>query len=554
MLILFLSATAHANICLDSKEQDDTAITLFKIEYICQQSMKLCQDLFQNKIKPTPSPLLLPPCKKENTLSAHITPLPIVFGVKKLSDYYLLNQSLINNVIDFYYHTKLHIDRVSVLAQALLKEFPEEFSELSLEKVKQAMALHDIEKIDSKFISKRGGPFIVELFQNFGGGKDLSQIEELNKTGKDYLQSELKKLNFTPKMLKQLELLERIADIADRTSNPVSPQEFGRAMIYESVKPDHNWIHHNNINIEKYKKMNSFLERKYFDIIPDSLFYHTPTASQQAAIYDNIFINPIIQQLDESDSKVSRVLLHYLNRFHSPLILKKNKIKNFRRAPVHSSVRGALSMISNPLLDGIMLASYSPSLGCGELGYHPWIQEDGKCKAIPGLSREFIENVVMDKKEHPMHFSNTCQVFKENLKVNQAPIFNKHECYKDHIKLLASDKNKMELKLDEFQNIREFRIDKYDPKFWGSFLDKSKVNLVRYDAQGSVSEVCTSKRMSQNFKVSIPGKCYTDLEEFRDDYPQFLYELSALNFKFNQILNCCQGKKNILNEQVSCQK
>lgn len=556
---LFLySAFAISKPCLENTNLDAQAVKLFKFESTCQNSLKSCKEIFdasftQNKIAEPHEAIDNYQCKKGEKLKNIETGIAIAFGFKSAVDLQGLTSSQILDVIDFYHHTSLHIKRVGVLAEHLYKHFPHLFKDISIEDLRYAISFHDIEKVDSSLKSKRGSPFIIELYQYFAGPGDRNLIDELNSTGKEFLHEKLKKRGFTKEMMRSFEIIETISDIVDRTETPESVQEFMREMIRESERPNLNNPKKWKISEKQYIEMFKYLEENHSNIIPKDLKFTRPNMHQRLAIIEKIFVDPLTSI--NTNEKTTALLVNKIARLHAKTIHnKKSMARGLVKSPFASSIKQGGALLSNPLLDGLLIATYSPSTGCSELGSHPWTKINGKCYPVPGLSKEFLEGFVFNNNADID--SNTCKVIQENYRVNTQNSFNHQLCEQNGIKL-ANDKAKSLTVTFNNNYIKKIKISGSLLKSFGGNIAKSFIHSLKYDTKGMITEICFFKGNRGKSFATLPvltqTYCQKDIDQIQKKYPEFFNEISSLNYKIFQVKNCCDGKSGFLNENITCE-
>ncbi len=147
-------------------------------------------------------------------------------------------------VSDFRRYTEFHQERVRILAHEALRRYPERFSHVSAELLNRYLALHDRNKLAPTFLEplfslygqsvsqmseaeQKRARTLIESF-NAADAKDVSDFFERNPESRGAKE--------------QLEKLEKIADLVDRGSSPLSSEEFGRAMqpasrFFQSPEP-----------------------------------------------------------------------------------------------------------------------------------------------------------------------------------------------------------------------------------------------------------------------------------------------------------------------------
>lgn len=157
---------------------------------------------------------------------------------------------------DFQLHIQLHRRRVVLLGSYLAKQ---EFPEISAELAENFLLLHDT--------SKTLKQTITSLYAFYGKNNlDADQLADLKKTitflnsiDTAYADSFFDTYQLSSLEREQLLLIEKIADLVDRSMDPVAEEEFGRKMKLASE-----FIQDANQNT-----LAKLLESKYKDLIRD---------------------------------------------------------------------------------------------------------------------------------------------------------------------------------------------------------------------------------------------------------------------------------------------
>lgn len=141
-------------------------------------------------------------------------------------------ERVVQTVADFRRYTELHQKRVHLLAQEALRRRPERFPGVTPELLSRYIALHDRNKLTAEFLEP--------LFTLYG--RTIPQLPEAERLRAQSLidrfnaadQADARALFEAHPEFERvrgaLELLEKIADLVDRGSSPLSPEEFGREL------------------------------------------------------------------------------------------------------------------------------------------------------------------------------------------------------------------------------------------------------------------------------------------------------------------------------------
>ena len=181
---------------------------------------------------------------------------------------------------DFRLHTEIHIQNVRSLGLALYDRYHDtEFKEVSRQMLAEKLRWHDHEKLASErelmaLGYEHSSPLGERLYQYYGEDKlklsvaervqfqDL--IEELNFFAGKYELSFYQKYGLLsdqsePDIVAQkMALIEKVADLVERESNPISVEEFHR----EKMKPAEDFL-----SDPFEKKMARYLQQRYQDTV-----------------------------------------------------------------------------------------------------------------------------------------------------------------------------------------------------------------------------------------------------------------------------------------------
>lgn len=172
-------------------------------------------------------------------------------GLPSSLAYSEVTKKYIQNLEDFKYHTAHHIQNVMTLGLYLFNYFSHSvFSDLTAEEVIDYLSLHDLSKrMTARELAEFGytheKSLSERLYEFYGKDKDTlpndkklqleEVIRELNRIDRLVTQKFLFKRGYilnskiSSKGLKLL-VIEKIADLVERTKNPVSIEEFGKVM------------------------------------------------------------------------------------------------------------------------------------------------------------------------------------------------------------------------------------------------------------------------------------------------------------------------------------
>lgn len=212
----------------------------------------------------------------------------------------LTSDKYVQNVSDFKLHTSIHIQNVVLIGLEIFNQFKEShFKDVSLNLLLEKLQKHDSEKIISKEELARNGykqqkDFSERLFEIYGvdiATLDTKQkesfsrlIEELNSYShkQDFLFYRKHNLLLPDGSLTKeavmIQFIERIADLVERSKNPISTEEFGRVAMmsalsfYANTKDKHittviNYVR-TFLSESQIQNIIRFAEFKYSEVVP----------------------------------------------------------------------------------------------------------------------------------------------------------------------------------------------------------------------------------------------------------------------------------------------
>ena len=560
ILILLLSTNAISQSCLENSAEDMKAINLLKAESLCQSSLKDCQDLFKSSFEVSSindTELSTYQCQNGETSQNIPKELALAFGVQKSNGLRAFRENLILDLVDFYHHTKLHIERTQYLAKVVLEMFPDDFPGVTLDDLEFYMKDHDIVKGDPRIKAKDGKPFIQKLFEAMGKSKEknpwiIDTIIELNDKEDSIQASKLKQRNIDKQALKFIKVIEAIADNTDRPLSKMSPQEFGKIMVKESMDP---WkvklAEEAGISRERYIEMVKKLENEYAKIFEKLMIYKSPVGEERLALLLKL------KGADESgiDNAAGRFLMHQLASSTSNFAQNTGRVLKAAWKTPRTLAYPLTKAITSMRLDPASLYFYSTKTGCQEDGHHPWTIINQKCTPVPGLSKEFIDGVLAVTNPLEQLDSNTCKVLNENYKVNSFDTFNEQICGQNLVKLQNSKSQYINAEFKE-RNLKKLSISPSMLKSFGGTLSYSFIHSLEYDTEGNISKICFFEGSRGKSTSTLPGltktKCQKNIAQIKNNYPEFFKEISSLNYKIFQVKNCCDGNTDLLNESITC--
>jgi len=157
---------------------------------------------------------------------------------------------------DFQKHIQLHRTRVVVLGLALAKVH---YPEISQEDLKIFLELHDTSKVDPKNSSQLFG-FYGRPPANLEEKERLKSIvgsinEVDSQVGQKFFQENI---SLTPTQRSQFLTIEKVADLVDRSMDPVATEEFGRQMTRASQF----------LKDAEQARLSLWLEQRYHKLVP----------------------------------------------------------------------------------------------------------------------------------------------------------------------------------------------------------------------------------------------------------------------------------------------
>jgi hypothetical protein len=545
--VLTSSVLAGAN-CFLSDEDFFLAHSRLKTQVICSnaQSLKTCHDLVL--VRSQKQEAHLPKvCKNKEIQIASTLPIatPLLISFNHLGT--SLNKKLnrrthVNSVVDFHHHTKMHKRRVVELGLRLAEKFPKDFKGLSKELITRVLSQHDNAKINPKYRYGKGTPFYEALYKYYGKVPPKDIINNLNKIDEEIIQRALKKeglqlsFNDTKKerlyktsLREKLFKLEKISDFVDRSMSEVSPEEFGRKMWKESSVPGE----------QKKIQMALYLERNYQRLV-GHLEYKKLSAKEYFLLAQKI--------------KIDNNFKHLLNSGRTLKELSKRSLDGITKVIGSSSVGnaakigGRIALGASLALDGILLATYSPSVGCSSMpGFHDWAVVNGKCEPVSGLTSKFIGylDLPVETQKLELEFgSHMCKVVQNNLKINTENIFKQISCSPGGARLEVAKGKSVDVSYDFHGNISKIKLNNLK-SYMGGIVGKS-YNELSYNQSGELNQLCY--KGTRGVEV-CRGPDSKSTVTHTNNVTNFI---GSINYKIQQGIGCCLGVKNDHNQNTIC--
>jgi hypothetical protein len=547
LLLVSFSSDGFTRCFLDS-ESFDSVHTRLKTQVICSnaESLKVCHDLviaqsIEKEVTTQKS------CDVSDVQVASTVPLttPVIASLKVLSkgiNEALGRKTYVNGVVDFHQHTIMHKKRVTQLAVELAQKFPKEFKGLSTDLIIRVLSKHDNAKIKPQYTYGKSGPFYETLYKYYGKKPPMDVISKLNKIDTEIMEAALKKeglgLEFSDtksQILKKIALrkkilkLEKLADFVDRGMSEVSPEEFGRKM----------WKESSVAKTQLGKKMALFLENNYEKLV-GHLKYKKLSSKDYFFLAQKIKTDKHFKTILNSGRTIKEMSIRSLDGMA--------KVISSRAQSQIAKVGGSVLLGSSLVLDAVLLATYSPSMGCTSMpGHHDWDIINGKCTPISGLTEKFISYLSLPErtqKEELLNGTNMCKVLSDNNKMNEENIFTQISCSPGGARLEVASGKSMYVNYDFDGNITKIHLKRLS-SYIGGVIGK-KYNELKYNKDGKLVELCSPS----NIGITTCRKPNTNSTlNHTNNITSFI---SSMNYKIQQGSGCCLGIKNEFNKNIVC--
>ena len=447
----------------------------------------------------------------------------------------LVPRQYVRGLPDFVHHTDLHIKRVKKLGLALFDMHPELFPDVDRKLLSEILTYHDAEKLNPRFKSINGKPFYEELYERYGKKANFDVIEDMNAKGKAFVKELLSEKGLNPKdttgknkakllrIRRQLKRIEDIADLVDRGSSPVTPEEFGRKMDKAS----------SFMKNSKDAALARKLEKAYPKIV-EGLEYKQ--ISQRA-------YNFLARRIKLREMRALGT--HYKQRIAN-LARKASQTRLFSMANQSGSKAAGilLSKAFGSALLGVELATFSTKTGCALPGR---VDFDSNCEPINSLTPTLIDYIFDGKESQAEHFSdfNTCNAVNETHSQVSKTI-DQVTCHgSDTMTFKIGQKAKIAVTYDSAGNPSAIQFENSEhivpSKYSGNIVDAS------FDENGEVQNICfeeEGKISCANIKEKSGQYAHTvvkTVSTLRDT-------MGTLGYPIAKARNCCQGNINALNE------
>ena len=535
--------------CFESSEQEADAFYKLRTQVLCSNlNFEECRKAlaFDEHIESQKKALQQASCQKKNIDQKQLRTLnPEIYHLSSsiAATTILLNRSqplfgsspsgvfsrraYVNSALDYIHHMRIHTSRVTELAVAAVKKFPEEFPGITEEHIREIFPKHDDAKKFAHYKFSDGKPFFEKLYEFYGKRPPGELIQELNATDEKIMDDAIKKMGLDSKK-EVIERLEKLADFVDRAMNEVTPEEFGRASYPESEAA----ARKGDI---KLSQMAKYLEDNYLKIT-GHIQFEKPSPAEFFRLSQHALAEKRFKTLISSGRTLKEIGLRSFSGL-SRVIAATAKTRSTQL------IAGiALGNKFAKSLNFVGLMSYTPDTGCAELGTHDWTKVDGKCVAVSGLTPaylKFLEKTPSDREWELNHaLLNTCPLTKDNLEKNENNLFEQVQCHSDGAQLQLSEDKKMYVKFNDQGRVSSIDFTHFD--LFSSMLNHSPSKLV-FNDDGSIAKEC--------YKT---GRGRVETCSSQKINEQFRTKLSSLNYKIMQGISCCLGIKADFNQKISC--
>lgn len=543
--LLLSILSSHATECFDTQTEHAKNTDHLKAMLICSnpETLSDCHDIFhkQKSYTPTESSKIACHSSKHKIASAQPVPLPLLASLSLLEHKISLNprRKFVNSVVDFHHHTQMHKKRVTALALELYKKFPKQFTGLSEEMIIRVISQHDDAKINPKYRFKGKIPLYEALYKYYGKRPPKEVIDSLNAVDEKIVDMALKREGFEIldtdtearkrhklKVRKQFLKLEKLADFVDRAMNPVSSEEFGRKM----------WKESDAAKTPMHKKMALYLEKNYTKMV-GHLKYKKLTPSMYYKLAQKIKLDKSFKALLNTGRTTKELGARVLT----------NTSKLF--TPAVRSVGGKILTGASITLNSILMAGYSESIDCSSmLGFHDWEIKDGACVPKYGMTEKIVSYLNMPEsvqKDYLSQGKHLCKILKKNEDFSQSKIFTKVTCSpKGAIMEFAPNKN-LDVKFDFEGRINQIKLNnirEYIPGLIGT-----SYTTINFKNNGQIENLC--------FKTHNGSRkhCKVHKEDALLSKTQNVVNMFySMNYKIQQAISCCMGKKTEYSQNTIC--
>lgn len=577
LLVLFLIAIAttvtantsteeYTTSCLRNLDESQRKVEQLKVQNLCSNTSNLdeCRmylgfGSLVSLIEENQESQSIPVCQSSAISSDQlsIAPVGILKSTQEISAKIIpiLDESItrkasqIQNLEDFYHHTRLHKRRVVALGLYLFDQKKELFPGLSREVLKKALEVHDDAKVLPQYTDKHGRPFYQALYEDgFGRRPPDELIEELNSSDKKIMEEKLAKLGLsdTPDNKEKramIKYIEQLADFTDRGMAKVTAEEFGREMTRASVfmrDPKDAAIVRELLE-KNYSEITEGLNYKRLSDIERSLLARKMAIKKTAYLTRS---NPKWLRQISANSRVASAMGKSRGIYLGA--------KAFASKAVNRSL-AAFAAASLPL-EGALLAMYSPKVECASSVFLDFDKENS-CQPIPEMTPRLLEFLYeTEPKDHKYQFSNFqfCDVFekihKETIKHDGADII----CRENKTSFKINYDESVTVEHDN-SGVKRIYVSGLSRMFEPTSL--GKVSQIIFD-KGKLTHLC----FESIERTSLPGELNCmEGDEVSSSHYNLFGELEKaqnfvkfINFKLNKAIGCCSGESSDLFGMREC--
>lgn len=139
----------------------------------------------------------------------------------------------VTNPAEFNTYVRLHKERTRLLALHLFSAHPQDYDQLSLELVNSFMRLHDLSKsipeVAQRLYKQYSRP--LSTVSEREKTKFISWVNYLNERDRQIGVNFFTRHELNESQVQKLLELEKIADLVDRSFDPVAQEDFGKLMV-----------------------------------------------------------------------------------------------------------------------------------------------------------------------------------------------------------------------------------------------------------------------------------------------------------------------------------
>ncbi|WP_413287763.1 hypothetical protein [Bdellovibrio sp. HCB337] len=164
-------------------------------------------------------------------------------------------QNYVTQIQDFQQHIELHRERVVVLGMTLAASH---FPNVSKKDLKDFLRLHDSSKT-----MRNSLPRLFEFYGKPPANEEararlMSTVSDINAIDHSIAEKFFNERHLSPEMVEALYTIEKVADLVDRSLDPVAAEEFGRKLSPASQF----------FKEQELRDLSLWLESRYLNIVP----------------------------------------------------------------------------------------------------------------------------------------------------------------------------------------------------------------------------------------------------------------------------------------------